>query len=84
MATVYRAGGFRFVIFVNDHAPAHVHVFGDGEAKIDLVGDEPRLVWAYGMNKTDVRRAMKIAVEQQEGLLKKWREIHGGTDGSGY
>jgi hypothetical protein len=36
------------VIFVNDHLPAHVHVFGDGEAKINLCGAEglPELVWA--------------------------------------
>ena len=38
MVTVLRAQGFRIVIFVNDHEPAHVHVFGDGEAKINLRG----------------------------------------------
>jgi hypothetical protein len=37
--TVHRAHGFRFVIFTNDHAPPHVHVFGQGgEAKIVLEG----------------------------------------------
>jgi hypothetical protein len=34
IVTVLRAEGLRVVIFVNDHQPAHVHVFGDGEAKI--------------------------------------------------
>lgn len=43
MVTVLRAEGFRIVIFTNDHEPAHVHVFGDGEAKIDLA-DRVRLV----------------------------------------
>ena len=38
MVTVLRANGLRVVIFVNDHLPAHVHVFGDGEAKINLLG----------------------------------------------
>jgi hypothetical protein len=28
----------RIVIYLNDHDPAHVHVFGDGEASISLVG----------------------------------------------
>ena len=37
MVTVFRAHGLRVVIFVNDHKPAHVHVFGDGEAKINLL-----------------------------------------------
>ena len=43
-----RAQGLGVVIFVNDHLPAHVHVFGDGEAKINLCGAEglPELVWA--------------------------------------
>jgi hypothetical protein len=35
MVTVHRAHGFQFAIFVNDHSPPHVHVFGKGgEAKI--------------------------------------------------
>ena len=51
MVTVMRAEGLRVVIFTNDHEPAHVHVFGDGEAKINLrgPGDTPELVWADGM-----------------------------------
>jgi len=36
MVVIHREAGLRFVIFVNDHQPAHVHVFGDGEAKVDL------------------------------------------------
>ena len=38
MVTVFRAYGLRVIIFVDDHLPAHVHVFGDGQAKISLVG----------------------------------------------
>lgn len=38
MVTVLRAHGLRVVIFVDDHQPAHVHVFGDGQAKINLLG----------------------------------------------
>ena len=37
------AFGLRFVIFVKDHDPPHVLVFGQGaEAKIDLPSDGPR------------------------------------------
>ena len=35
MVTVLRAEGLRVVIFTNNHEPAHVHVFGSGEAKIE-------------------------------------------------
>jgi len=38
MVTVFRACGLRVIIFVDDHMPAHVHVFGDGQAKINLSG----------------------------------------------
>jgi hypothetical protein len=79
MVAVYRAHGLRFVVFVDDHEPAHVHVFGDGEAKINLAGasGEPELVFVIGMSRTDVRRAMRIVMEQQAFLLERWSEIHG-------
>jgi len=79
MITVLRAHGLRVVIFVDDHEPAHVHVFGDGHAKINLVSDEgsPGLVWAQDMTKGEVRRAFKVIVENQAALLKRWNEIHG-------
>lgn len=71
MITVYRAYGLRVVIFVDDHEPAHVHVFGDGHAKINLVGPDgaPDLVWCEGMSRGEVRRAMRIVMEQQDALL---------------
>jgi hypothetical protein len=82
MVTVFRAGGLRVVIFVNDHRPAHVHVFGDGEAKIDLRGVDgaPVLVWTDRMNRAEVRRTMKIVAEQQAFLIERWEFIHGRID----
>ena len=77
--TVLRARGLRVVIFVNDHQPAHVHVFGDGEAKINLLGSDgaPALVWADGMSRGKIRRAMRIVPEQHTALLARWEDIHG-------
>jgi hypothetical protein len=79
MVTIFRAHGLKVVIFVDDHEPAHVHVFRDGQAKINLVGSEgkPELIWAEGMKRSDVRRAMAIVVEQQKAFLARWRDIHG-------
>jgi hypothetical protein len=78
MVTVLRAHGLRVVIFANDHQPAHVHVFGDGEAKINLlgIGGAPDLVWADNMARAEVRRAMRIVVEQRVFLLARWKDIH--------
>ncbi len=73
-----RADGLRVVIYVNDHVPAHVHVFGDGEAKINLVGDgAPDLVWANTMTRGEVRRSMRIVAEYLAFLLQRWEDIHG-------
>ncbi len=82
MVTIFRAGGLRVIIFVDDHQPAHVHVFGDGQAKINLLGADgaPELVWADGMTKSEVRRAMRIVVEGQALLLSRWEDIHGRLD----
>ena len=77
-----RAQGLRVVIYINDHDPAHVHVFGDGEAKINLSGDGglPMLIWADGMSRGEVRRALRLVAEQHAFLLARWEDIHGRID----
>nr|WP_294544139.1 DUF4160 domain-containing protein [uncultured Rhodopila sp.] len=79
MVTVLRARGLRVIIFSDDHQPAHVHVFGDGQAKINLrsAGGTAELVWSEGMDRGEVRRAMQVVVEQQDFLLARWEDIHG-------
>jgi hypothetical protein len=79
MVTVLRADGLRVVIYVNDHLPAHVHVFGDGEAKINLLGEDgqPDLVWADTMTRSEVRRAMRVVADHRAFLLQRWGDIHG-------
>ncbi len=79
MVTIHRAHGLRIVIFSDDHEPAHVHVFGDGHAKINLSGRSgtPELVWAVDMKRNEIRRAMAIVTEQRQAFLARWREIHG-------
>ena len=70
------------VIFTDDHHPAHVPVFGDGQAKINLLGPggAPDLIWADGMTRSEVRRAVRLVIEQQTHLLTRWEEIHGQPD----
>ncbi len=79
MVTVHREAGMRFIIYKDDHEPAHVHVDGDGSAKINLAGPDgkPELVSNNGFKSGDLRKAMRIVAEQQAILLKRWKEQHG-------
>ena len=78
MVTVHRAYGFRFVIFTNDHSPAHVHVFGQGgEAKIILEGPAGiTLDWSVGIGRGDLRKVIREAQGARQRLLTAWRNIH--------
>lgn len=79
MVTIHRAQGLRFIIFVDDHEPAHVHVFGDGHIKINLISPDgrPRVVTIEGMKRSDVRKALQVVIEQQLVMLSRWEDIHG-------
>lgn len=78
MVTVHRAYGFQFVIFSNDHSPAHVHVFGQGgEARIVLEGPGGiTLDWVASISRGDVRKLMQEVQREQERLIAMWRTIH--------
>ena len=79
---VHRAHGFRFVIYTLDHEPAHVHITGAGQAKINLLGPggAPELVWSIGIKRSDMRRLFAEAVERRDDFLKEWERIHGQRD----
>jgi GH24 family phage-related lysozyme (muramidase) len=40
----------------------------------------PQLVWADNMRRGDVRRAIRLATEQQVSLLVRWSGLHERTD----
>ena len=75
MVTIDRRHGFSVVIFTQDHSPPHVHVFGDGQVKIDLAG--PDVVFSIGMKRSDVRRAWRLVAERRDEYLRRWSEIYG-------
>ncbi|BAK84072.1 hypothetical protein GLX_16600 [Komagataeibacter medellinensis NBRC 3288] len=77
MPTVHRVGRFRFMIYANDHDPAHVHVFCDGREIIINLGETEATIRDIdpGVKRADVREAFRIAVEQREALLSAWRKI---------
>jgi hypothetical protein len=80
MPTIHRAHGLRFVIFLDDHEPAHIHAIGaGGEAKIDIgaPGDAPELIWTRGLSNALVRRALAVVAQEQARFRVAWTAIHG-------
>ena len=63
MVVIYRAHGLRFVVYSMDHQPAHVHIIGDGELKVDIAGESgrPEIIWSKGMKPGNARRALADA-----------------------
>ncbi len=62
-----------------DHEPAHVHLTGPGQAKINLLGPDgaPELVSSVGIKRSNMRRLFGEVVERREEFLKAWERIHG-------
>jgi Domain of unknown function (DUF4160) len=83
MSEVLRKNGFIFRIRENDHTPSHVHAYkGKNMVAIDI-GDRttpPRFSKRKRMTRmsdSDAFKALRLVAEQQDYLLRKWREIHG-------
>jgi len=82
MVVVHRAFGFRFVIYTLDHEPAHLHIIGEGHAKINLSGlnDLPEIVFSVGIKRPEMRRVFEEVVTHRAEFLRDWRRIHGRPD----
>ncbi len=75
MPTVFRVEGFRFVIYPNDHAPAHVHVVhADGTMVVNLLDLKLR---ESRMPPRRVTRGWEIVAANRGEFLDRWSEIHG-------
>ena len=79
MVVVHRAHGYRFVIYTLDHEPAHIHITGPGQAKINLLGPggTPELVSSVGVKRSDMRRLFAEVVSHRDAFLQEWERIHG-------
>lgn len=80
MPTVYREKGFQFLMFLDDHAPPHVHVRYSGTVARIRIGDanhRPVADVSRSMRAPDIARAMRIVETRQARFLDAWRKIHG-------
>ena len=77
MPTVLRVGGLRFVVYPNDHPPAHVHVVGPGwVVVVNLRGLELREVVGPCAQR-EARRVLELAARHRTALLDAWERFHG-------
>jgi hypothetical protein len=79
MVVVLRTAGLRIVIYRDDHEPPHVHVFGDGETKVEL-GSAPettRIVYALGVRAGERRRVERAVRDNHALLIDRWNDLHG-------
>ncbi len=76
MPVILRESGFRFIIYLDDHPPPHVHVEGGGgSAKIEI---EPvNLIWSRKLKRRDVNWALDIVRRNSVEFGIAWRNIHG-------
>ena len=79
MVVVHRARGYRFVIYTADHEPAHVHITGPGQAKINILGPggDPELVYSIGIKRAEMRALLAEVEARRDDMLKEWERIHG-------
>jgi hypothetical protein len=81
MPTVLRVDGLRFVIYPNDHRPAHIHVIGGGcEAVffLNAPSGPPELRENYGFTLKALQKVERRLAQNLASLTVEWRKIHGG------
>lgn len=78
MPEIFRAQGFRVVIYFDDHKPAHVHIYkGDSEIRIQIKGQCKILSVRGSISSKEQKKAMKLVIDHQSELFQIWEEIHG-------
>ena len=80
MPVVSRIHGFRIVIYVNDHRPAHVHVMGAQEEAVFILHcpkGPPELRESFGFKIPALRRIQNAIAEALAALCAEWRNVHG-------
>jgi len=75
LPTVLTIDGYRFKIYINDHAPAHVHVLkAENEARVTLV--TIKIISNIGFNSRELGKIEMLVEKHQEQLLAIWDTYH--------
>jgi hypothetical protein len=76
MPTVHEEAGCKFVIYTNDHAPAHVHVLvGEGRVVIRLKDNFVRET--VNVKASELSKVKRLTAANRDKLYAEWVKIHG-------
>ena len=76
MPTVLRINGWRVVIYLHDHPPAHVHVLGAGWVVVINVS-KMELREVVNCDEREALRVLRVIEDHQPALVEAWRRLHG-------
>ena len=76
MPVVLRFGRFSFVIYPQDHTPAHVHVkAADAEARFEI--ETGKCLAVYGFKQNSINQLAEIIEQNKDLLMEQWNEYQG-------
>ena len=75
MPTILRSFGFRFMIYVHDHEPAHVHAIKAGAVLVVIL--EPLSIRENrDMPRNEINHALSIIAANRDLLISEWNRLH--------
>jgi Domain of unknown function (DUF4160) len=76
MPTVFKAQGYRFFFYSNDHLPIHIHVEKDGStAKFNV--RPVVLVQSKGFNAASLAEIRNLVATNEQLIINSWNEHFG-------
>ncbi len=76
MPTVFRAQGYRFFFYSNDHLPIHIHVEKErSTAKFNI--NPVELVQSKGFNAASLAEIRNLVAANEQLIINSWNEHFG-------
>ncbi len=73
--TLIQDKGYRVVMYLNDHLPAHVHVKKDrNEVRVQI--DPVQIMDNWGYNQREIKAILELITTHQEQLLAAWNTFY--------
>lgn len=73
MPTLFRADGYRFFFFSDEHLPKHVHIEkSDKYMRVEL--ETLRVTDNYQMTSKEIREAVRIVEKHKQDFMEVWNE----------